>query len=126
MNMISRSTSNNCPPRAYSLRCSSGNAAAVVVEDWAHAAGMLACPHLEVRRSGMGHEDAFALPRLSARYRFSQGTFAGTRGNGQDAPCPPFRRSSVATAPEAVPGRWQWSAPAGAAKPDAEQRGERH
>jgi hypothetical protein len=32
-----------------------------------------------------GHEDAFARPRLSARCRFSQGTFAGTRGNEQDA-----------------------------------------
>jgi hypothetical protein len=25
-------------------------------------------------------------PRLSARYRFSQGSFAGTRDNGRDAP----------------------------------------
>src|SRR4029077_15513272 len=33
-----------------------------------------------------GHEDAFLRPRLSARCRFSQGTFAGTRGNGRDAP----------------------------------------
>ena len=47
----------------------------------------------------MGHEDAFPPPRLSARYRFSQRTFAGTRRNGRDAPtaairlstrCPPF------------------------------------
>ena len=35
--------------------------------------------------AGMGHEDAFPRPRLSARCRFSQGTFAGTRGNGRDA-----------------------------------------
>jgi hypothetical protein len=35
-----------------------------------------------------GHEDAFPRPRLSARNRFSQGTFAGTRGNGRDAPLP--------------------------------------
>ena len=34
----------------------------------------------------MGHQDTFLRPRLSARYRFSQGTFARTRGNGQDAP----------------------------------------
>jgi len=34
----------------------------------------------------MGHEDAFPRPRLSARYRFSQGTFAEPRGNGRDAP----------------------------------------
>ena len=36
----------------------------------------------------MGHEDAFPRPRLSARYRFSQGSFAGTRDNGRDAPKP--------------------------------------
>ena len=33
-----------------------------------------------------GHEDAFPRPRLSARCRFSQGTFAETLGNGRDAP----------------------------------------
>jgi hypothetical protein len=38
--------------------------------------------------SSMGHEDAFPPPRLSGRCRFSQGTFAGTRGNGEDAPIP--------------------------------------
>jgi hypothetical protein len=38
--------------------------------------------------SGMGHEDAFPPPRLSGRCRFSQGTFAGTRGNGENAPKP--------------------------------------
>jgi hypothetical protein len=32
------------------------------------------------RRSLSGDEDAFPRPRLSARCRFSQGTFAGTRG----------------------------------------------
>jgi hypothetical protein len=36
--------------------------------------------------AAMGHEDAFPRPRLSARFRFIQGTFAGTRGNGRDAP----------------------------------------
>jgi len=36
----------------------------------------------------MGHEDAFPPPRLSVRCRFSQGTFAGTRANGRDAPIP--------------------------------------
>ena len=39
----------------------------------------------------MGHEDAFPRPRLSARCRYSQGTFAGTRGNGRDAPIPDLR-----------------------------------
>jgi hypothetical protein len=47
--------------------------------------------------AGMGHEDAFPRRRLSARCRFSQETFAGTRGNGRDAPKPaisvlPIRR----------------------------------
>ena len=32
------------------------------------------------------HEDAFPPPRLSVRCRFGQGTFAGTRRNGRDAP----------------------------------------
>jgi hypothetical protein len=43
--------------------------------------------------TGSGHEDAFPPPRLSVRCRFSQGTFAGTRRNGRDAPTldvPPF------------------------------------
>src|ERR1700730_4506684 len=34
--------------------------------------------------SQKGHEDAFPRPRLSARCWFSQGTFAGTWGNGRD------------------------------------------
>jgi len=38
--------------------------------------------------SSMGHQDAFLRPRLSARCRFSQRTFAGTRDNGRDAPIP--------------------------------------
>src|SRR5215469_3479565 len=36
----------------------------------------------------MGHQDAVLRPRLSARCRFSQRTFAGTRDNGRDAPIP--------------------------------------
>jgi len=34
----------------------------------------------------MGHEDAFLRPRLNARCRSSQRTFAGPRGNGRNAP----------------------------------------
>ena len=34
----------------------------------------------------MGQEDAFPRPRLSACCGFGEGTFAGTRDNGQDAP----------------------------------------
>jgi hypothetical protein len=30
-----------------------------------------------------GHEDAFPRPRLSARCRFSQGTFAGMQATGE-------------------------------------------
>ena len=33
------------------------------------------------RTAGMGHEDQFPPPRLSARYRFSLETFARTPGN---------------------------------------------
>jgi hypothetical protein len=33
--------------------------------------------------SAMGHQDAFLLPRLSARYRFCQGTLAGPRATGK-------------------------------------------
>jgi hypothetical protein len=36
----------------------------------------------------MTAQDAFLRPRLRARYRFSQGTFAGVQGNGRDAPKP--------------------------------------
>jgi len=35
-----------------------------------------------------GHEDAFPRLTLSARFRFSQRTFAGAHGNGRDAPIP--------------------------------------
>ena len=42
--------------------------------------------------TAVGHEDAFPRPRLSARYRFSQGTFAGRRGNARDAPIKADRR----------------------------------
>ena len=42
----------------------------------------------------MGHEDQFPRPTLSARYRFSQGTLARTRGNGRDAPITAVRRMS--------------------------------
>ena len=42
-----------------------------------------------------GHEDAFPRPKLSARCRFSQRTFAGTRGNGRDAPIPAIREAAV-------------------------------
>jgi hypothetical protein len=35
-----------------------------------------------------GHQDAFLRQRLTACYRSSQRTFAGTRGNVRDAPTP--------------------------------------
>jgi hypothetical protein len=34
----------------------------------------------------MGHENALPRPRANGRCRFGQGTIAGTRGNGRDAP----------------------------------------
>jgi hypothetical protein len=43
-----------------------------------------------LRVTGLGHEDAFPQPRLSARYRFSQGTFAGTRATGETRRYQPF------------------------------------
>jgi hypothetical protein len=36
--------------------------------------------------AGKGHEDPFPPPELSVCYVFRQETFAGTHGNGQDAP----------------------------------------
>src|SRR5580704_16989579 len=48
--------------------------------------------------TAMGHEDAFPRPRLSARCRFSHGTFAGTRSNGRDAPIPDFAETAVGLA----------------------------
>jgi len=34
----------------------------------------------------LGHEDPFPPPELSASYVIRQETFAGTHGNGRDAP----------------------------------------
>ena len=34
----------------------------------------------------LGHQDAFLRPRPNDRYRVTQGTLAGTRGNGENAP----------------------------------------
>jgi len=54
--------------------------------------GSLLGKQIACRRGGnafshaLGHQDAFLRPRLSARYWFSQGTLAVTRGNGRDAP----------------------------------------
>ena len=36
--------------------------------------------------TALGHFNPFPLPRLNGCCRFSQGTIAGTRGNGEDAP----------------------------------------
>jgi hypothetical protein len=45
--------------------------------------------------TGEGHEDAFPRPRLSARCRFSQGTFPGTRGNDKVAPISAVRGAII-------------------------------
>jgi hypothetical protein len=34
----------------------------------------------------LGHEDQFLLSRLNDRCQFREATFAGTHGNGQEAP----------------------------------------
>src|SRR6266851_6097928 len=44
--------------------------------------------------AAQGHEERFPPPTLSGRRRFSQGTFAGTRGNGRDAPIPAVRMTT--------------------------------
>jgi len=45
--------------------------------------------------TALGHQDAFLRPRLSGRYRFSQGTLAGTPGNERDAPKVAARRIAI-------------------------------
>ena len=54
--------------------------------------------------AGMGHEDAFPRPRLSARCRFSQGTFAGTGATGETRRKRPrsFRLNASGFDPNAV------------------------
>jgi hypothetical protein len=39
----------------------------------------------------MGHEDQFPPPTLSVRRRFGEATFAGTLGNGREAPITDLR-----------------------------------
>jgi hypothetical protein len=56
----------------------------------------------------MGHEDAFPPPRLSGRCRFSQGTFAATRGNGRDAPTPDLGETAVGPAYKIFSGHSAW------------------
>ena len=46
------------------------------------------------RMPASGHEERFPLPSARGRCRFSQGTFARTRGNGRDAPIPAIRASA--------------------------------
>jgi hypothetical protein len=42
-----------------------------------------------------GHEYLLPPPRLSARYRLREGTFAGPHCKGQDAPIPAVRGTAV-------------------------------
>ncbi len=42
----------------------------------------------------LGHEDPFPPPELSASYVIRQETFAGTHGNGRDAPIPALHGSA--------------------------------
>ena len=43
-----------------------------------------------LRTAGVGHEDTFPRPTLSARCRISQRTFGRTRGNGETRRFQPF------------------------------------
>ena len=81
------STSSPGAPTENRRRCFSATS---VVRDRIGKIGIHPTPPVLGRRwtSAMGHEDAFPRPRLSARSRFSQGTFARTRGNGRDAKIP--------------------------------------
>src|SRR5229473_174434 len=45
--------------------------------------------------AGKRHEERSPAPRLSARCRFDQETFAGTRGNERDAPIPVVRGTAI-------------------------------
>jgi hypothetical protein len=42
-----------------------------------------------------GHQERFPLPSLRDRYGFREGTFAGARVNGRDAPIPDLRARSA-------------------------------
>ena len=81
---------------------------------------------LPVSRSGMGHEDAFPRPRLSARCWFSQGTFAGTWGNGRDAPIPDLPtltpEREVRPFPDGRLGAHEIGTPATPGPPDFQKR----
>ena len=62
-------------------------------------------PQAETGRRLWGHEDAFSPATLSNRFRLGKPTFAGTRGNEQDAPTPDLpalapRRGCSSSRPE--------------------------
>jgi hypothetical protein len=77
--------------------------------------------------TAQGHEDAFPEPRLSARCRFSQGTFAGTLGNGRDAPkaavSPTASKSAISkpasATPNSVHARAVWVVAVACRRPDS-------
>ena len=45
--------------------------------------------------TGMGHEDEFLPPKLSARSLIGKQTVAATRGNGRDAPIHAIREAPI-------------------------------
>jgi hypothetical protein len=45
--------------------------------------------------TAVGHQERLPPPRLSGRCGFGEGTFAGTRGNGEDAPIPAVREAAI-------------------------------
>jgi hypothetical protein len=50
------------------------------------------------RMAALGHQERLPPPRLSGRCGFGEGTFAGTRGNGEDAPIPAVREAAIEAA----------------------------
>jgi hypothetical protein len=47
------------------------------------------------QRAAMGHEDPFTRPRLNARCRLGEPTFAGMGGKEEDAPIPAAREAET-------------------------------
>jgi hypothetical protein len=52
---------------------------------------VVSSPHSKRAMTVSGHEDAFPRPRLRARCRLGEPTFAGMGGKEEDAPIPTVR-----------------------------------
>jgi hypothetical protein len=60
---------------------------------------------IQTSAAAMGHEAQFPPPEASARYRFGEGTFAGTRGNERDAPIPDLASTAIRSVGVGTQGR---------------------